>query len=346
MHGFLSSTVNYSLHRFILCVFFAWFICKYEVHSQNSVNINRPYTNPPNSSINVQNISGAGAIKNYGSMIFNNLNMGTDTVYNYGNLTIINANNGVIVNMGVCSFQAANFNSSVVIINQSNGNLTFTAPNIYLNNYVCNAGVFQFNNLTINNQGSLYNCGSSVGTITNSNGTGFYTESNCGVCAYISPLPVMLSYFKAVELYNEYALVWETLSEVNADYFEVLKSKDFENWESVARVPAAGNSNQVLNYSLSIANERELYYYNLKQVDYNGTINDHGIISIKPEFNNFTLKNNSVQVIEPSSIRLYNTMGVMVKSAENCTDFSWDEMPGGIYIVTINGESLKVVKTN
>jgi len=320
--------------------------CASLVHAQSTININRPYTNNANQNVNVQNINGSGSIKNYGTMKFSNFGINADTIYNYGTMNIGNANSGVIVNMGTVTFDADNFNGSLILLNQSNGSVTFTKQNVYINNYICNSGNMSFKNFTLNGQGKFYNCGTSTGSIFNPNNAGLYTETSCGSCQYISPLPVVLNYFKANRIAQSTELIWQTSSEVNADYFEVLKSKDFENWESVARVPAAGNSNQVLNYSLSIAKERELYYYNLKQVDYNGTINDHGIISIKPEFNNFTLKNNSVQVIEPSSIRLYNTMGVMVKSAENCTDFSWDEIPGGIYIVTINGESLKVVKTN
>jgi len=343
MHGFLSSNVNYSPQYFILAFFFAWILCTNDALSQNLVNINRPYSNPPNSSIIVQNISGTGAVKNYGTMSFSNLSMGSDTVYNYGNLTIVNANNGVIVNMGTCSFQASNFNSSVVIINQSNGNLTFTAPNIYLNNYVCNAGFFQFNTLTLNNQGTFYNCGSSNGNITNAYVSGYYTEASCGVCAYISPLPVELTYFKVENTFNGSELVWETASEINADYFEILKSYDMKKWIFVDRVGAAGNSNQLLKYSYSIPKEREIVYYQLKQVDFNGDTYDKGILSVKPNLD-YTISNNRIYLPTPSDIKVSNSYGQLLDACNDCTEMDINFYPKGLYLISVKDKTIKVMK--
>ncbi len=344
MHGFLSSNVNYSPQYFILAFCFAWILCTNDALSQNLVNINRPYSNPPNSSISVQNISGTGAVKNYGTMSFSNLSMGSDTVYNYGNLTIVNANNGVIVNMGTCSFQASNFNSSVVIINQSNGNLSFTAPNIYLNNYVCNAGFFQFNTLALNNQGTFYNCGSSDGNITNAYVSGYYTEASCGVCAYISPLPVILSYFKVAELYKEHTLIWETVSEINADYFEVYSSSDFVNWIPYRKIQAAGNSNQPRQYHLPVQPSEQIQYFKLKQVDFSGESYDLGMVSLVADKLDYSFMSNSISTINPSKLILRDLLGRTLRSCNECTSLSWNDLPSGTYILTINSQSLKLAK--
>ncbi len=68
-------------------------------------------------------------------------------------------------------------------------------------------------------------------------------------------------------------LTWNTISEINNDYFEVLRSENGLDWEIIDIVDGAGNSLEEQHYqSLDISPEWEagINYYRVRQVDYNG----------------------------------------------------------------------------
>lgn len=85
------------------------------------------------------------------------------------------------------------------------------------------------------------------------------------------PLPIQLLDFNAVLIGSHVDLRWQTLSEINNDYFVVERSGEDLRWESVAVVAGAGNSNQRLEYATKDFSPLEgLSYYRLKQVDFDG----------------------------------------------------------------------------
>jgi hypothetical protein len=66
---------------------------------------------------------------------------------------------------------------------------------------------------------------------------------------------------------------WSTASEINNYYFSIDQSADMAQWQSVAQITGAGNSNVTTTYrhvlhTFNAANGR---YFRLRQVDYNGT---------------------------------------------------------------------------
>jgi len=86
-------------------------------------------------------------------------------------------------------------------------------------------------------------------------------------------LPVDLVEFKANDSGDgTVELTWLTASEVNSDYYEVLRSEDGRDFVRIAEVKAAGFSDQNQYYSYRdhepILNRNS--YYRLKQFDYNG----------------------------------------------------------------------------
>ena len=95
-------------------------------------------------------------------------------------------------------------------------------------------------------------------------------------------LPVELLSFKAVAKEQTVQLVWETASEINNDYFEVLRSVDGITFKKIGEVAGAGNSNKQLRYEftdkLPIAG---VSYYQLKQVDYNGMYDFSDKVSVE-----------------------------------------------------------------
>ncbi len=96
-----------------------------------------------------------------------------------------------------------------------------------------------------------------------------------------NPLPIELNYFNA-ELIDGYVfLKWQTLTEINNNYFTILKSYDGYKWNELIDVDGAGNSNIITNYNYidTDLNGGNIYYY-LKQTDFNGDYKYYNIITI------------------------------------------------------------------
>ena len=104
---------------------------------------------------------------------------------------------------------------------------------------------------------------------------------NVKVYYAVSTLPVELVSFAAnCEDNNTVSVNWTTASEHNSDYYTVEKSRDGLNWKILATKTAAGNSTQLINYSVSDASDVSgTVYYRLSQVDLDGTIKMYDIIS-------------------------------------------------------------------
>lgn len=85
-------------------------------------------------------------------------------------------------------------------------------------------------------------------------------------------LPITLTYFNASKDQEGVALSWGTASEINNNYFTIERSDDAVNFEALAIVEGAGNSNSELTYHYIDSRPilGSISYYRLKQTDYNG----------------------------------------------------------------------------
>lgn len=108
--------------------------------------------------------------------------------------------------------------------------------------------------------------GTNILTWTGLNSFSEFTAIGNGV-----PLPIELLSFTAEPVGSEVHLTWITATETNNSHFTVERSADGKQFEKVAELPGAGNSNVVLKYN---AIDPKPYlgvsYYRLKQTDYNG----------------------------------------------------------------------------
>ncbi len=86
-------------------------------------------------------------------------------------------------------------------------------------------------------------------------------------------LPIELVDFTAKLLANETVqLDWQTATEINNMGFEVQRSKNARDWESLGFVEGAGNSEELLTYSFVDAKPNIGFnYYRLQQFDFDGT---------------------------------------------------------------------------
>jgi hypothetical protein len=87
-----------------------------------------------------------------------------------------------------------------------------------------------------------------------------------------TPLPVELSNFYGITLSDYNAIRWETASEMDNDYFEILKSYDGENFEIIGEVNGVGYSQETNYYQFNDSDIRSgIVYYQLEQVDFRRT---------------------------------------------------------------------------
>ncbi|MDY0216348.1 MAG: T9SS type A sorting domain-containing protein [Bacteroidales bacterium] len=95
------------------------------------------------------------------------------------------------------------------------------------------------------------------------------------------PLPVELLYFNAICNCNDKEFTWETASEINSDYFEIMASANAKDYMPVAKIPAAGNSTQNIKYTHTLQGQNDKTYYRLKQTDFDGQFELFNPISIQ-----------------------------------------------------------------
>jgi len=84
-------------------------------------------------------------------------------------------------------------------------------------------------------------------------------------------LPIELVEFNCVGLLNNVEVSWTVASQVNNDYYVVEHSLDVYEWNTITTVDGAGNSNQLMSYSIIHENPiNGINYYRLTQVDFDG----------------------------------------------------------------------------
>ncbi len=121
------------------------------------------------------------------------------------------------------------------------------------------------------------------GDIFNSECPGMGDFCGCGgggvVCN--SVLPVELIEFDGNSVNNEVVLHWKTASELDNDFFSVLRSLDAVNFQVISTLPGHGTTSSVHEYQMTDpAPSFGSNYYKLRQTDYNGHWTESDIIYV------------------------------------------------------------------
>lgn len=111
---------------------------------------------------------------------------------------------------------------------------------------------------------------------------GFPTEMEADyVRVWQALVPISLSSFTGKEVNKVVELNWITASEKNNKTFEILRSSDGKTFSSIGTVNGAGNSNDLKTYTFKDENPLAgTNYYQLKQIDYDGTSTLSGIVAV------------------------------------------------------------------
>jgi hypothetical protein len=127
--------------------------------------------------------------------------------------------------------------------------------------------------IAANGSGAVFEMG--TGTVNPGTRTitwnGLYSFSDFTGNGNGSPLPINLISFDVQPVMENVSVTWATASETNNDYFTVERSIDGINFNPIAEVDGAGNSNTILNYKvMDFEPYSGLSYYRLKQTDFDG----------------------------------------------------------------------------
>ncbi len=170
-----------------------------------------------------------------------------------------------------------------------------------------------------------------------------------------SALPVDLTEFE-VSKHGEQALIeWSTATEINSDYYEVLRSPNGINFKSIGRIEAANNSTQIQNYSFTDEHPLEgINYYRLAEIDNGGryekfkikslTFNFANIITdffpnpvnnnVTLLFNSYSDENYDLQISDLLGRTLYSLQTQAVKGI-NQLNLTTNNLSAGIYFINL-----------
>lgn len=164
-----------------------------------------------------------------------------------------------------------------------------------------------------------------------------------------SALPVELLSFSATKKQEIVQLVWETTYEQNNQGFEIERSLDGKDFERIGWKPGAGTSNERLHYLYEDKNiqKGQIYYYRLKQIDYDGQYAESEIVSIHiPNENSINIFPNPFQnslfinartTELPFTLKIFNQSGetIYVEKIEVPQHSIYmEQLPIGIYTIT------------
>lgn len=134
-------------------------------------------------------------------------------------------------------------------------------------------------------------------------------------------LPIELKSFSAYMQNGIANFKWVTASEENNDYFNIEQSTNLKEWESVVTKQGAGNSYSEITYTAQshVKNKMGIYYFRLKQTDYDGKYTYSKIVSATNNINNDIPKavviNGEVNITNKyDRLQIFNLQGNLVAS--------------------------------
>ena len=179
----------------------------------------------------------------------------------------------------------------------------------------------------------------------------------------IVPLPIELQEFKGACFEDNVTLNWSTASENNNDYFEIYRSTENLQFESIATINGAGNSIQTLNYIFR--DEQAINgvgYYKLKQVDFDGDYTFSDIISVDCRNNTesvvlypnpterFSFLTINSPISTSASIKVYengrliSTDEIELDTINTSYKLDAESLSPGVYTIIVELNEKKVVK--
>ena len=193
------------------------------------------------------------------------------------------------------------------------------------------------------------------------NSTRYFT---IGSVTLDTPLPIELVDFTTMVRDNNIVdLHWRTASEINSDFYQIERSANGNEWKSIDKVKAAGNSNELLNYHYQDKDPLNgISYYRLKNVDFDGSFEFSFVISayVNNNSSNSILvypnpTNGMITITQLNynlnSVSLYNQQGIEVTDLVQVTysngttaQIDITSLNPGIYFIKLHDRTVKLIK--
>ncbi len=173
------------------------------------------------------------------------------------------------------------------------------------------------------------------------------SSDNCGVA-----LPIDLLEFTATKEGSAVDLEWTTTAEINNDYFELQRSENGIDFNAIAKIQGAGNSNVLLQYkNVDDAPLKGISYYRLKQVDFDRQYSFSNVVSVNIVNEAITIHPNptsgllTIDNIENQELTILDITGKIVKTVliKNNT-INVADLPRGIYFIQFLDKEKAVMK--
>lgn len=196
-----------------------------------------------------------------------------------------------------------------------------------------------------------------TGTIETASAISSFSPFTFGSSAGLNPLPIeLLSFNGEAEKYGN-QLRWSTATEINNDHFDLQRSEDGNQFNTIGRIEGQGNSSTTNNYSyLDEDPLNGINYYRLKQVDHNGDQTYSAIVAIesKAQDNSFVnvYPNPAVDNInistsdDISKVQVFNALGEIVYESNVLNSSGTIELntvSKGIYVIRATFSNDKVI---
>lgn len=175
-------------------------------------------------------------------------------------------------------------------------------------------------------------------------------------------LPVELLFFKGNLDQSNVILTWNTASELNNDYFEILHSKNGTDFTPIGRVQGAGTTSELMEYSFRDHHASGINYYQLRQVDFDGASEAFNIIRVEsaiaakltiypnpvPSNNDFSLRF-SESIPQQTLIRIITMDGrevlrKTVNDSNNLVKVATTGLEKGNYIVILENNTQRITR--
>ncbi len=168
-------------------------------------------------------------------------------------------------------------------------------------------------------------------------------------------LPVTWGNFTAEKQGITSLLKWNTLTEINADRFDIERSNDGTNFSVIGTVKASGNSNQVNNYTYTDSKPVEgMDYYRLREVDFDGHFSYSEVKNLNFGSGDNAIKispnpaKEKISITVPGNtkelrISIVNAQGRQVKTFTMNGQYMQLQLPAlasGVYYVRITGDGV------
>ncbi|TAG03035.1 MAG: T9SS C-terminal target domain-containing protein [Cytophagia bacterium] len=187
----------------------------------------------------------------------------------------------------------------------------------------------------------------SIKSLTYNNVTAF---SHWTLSGQNNPLPVSLLSFNVMQTNdNQTNITWQTATEVNNNRFEIWKSTNGFDYVLIYTKDGQNNSTQIKNYNFIDNQFNESCYYQLKQIDNDGKINDLGIKFINKKQENINEIypnpiNEKIEIKNETSdlqMILFNQTGQKIWEGNNKNNLQnqFDSLPKGQYLIQFQNKN-------